>query len=216
MGWMRVLALVVALVGAGAVPAAGSQPARPEVLDSGGWLGVFQGSTQRQLRVYSRRIETWPPELEGTSRRVREILTRYTPATRRLEHVIRVEERYLERGPREYYGAEVGGTEDGAGRVVALSAHQLEMGDCPQACGLARYAEVYEVPVPAEVLRLAPGAEYCVRFLARRGDPMLGGVLQWCVTGRQVAAHLRAVEGEARFHRVALPAGALPQGAGGK
>ncbi len=202
-GWGRCLACVVvvlALLATG--PARGLQPPGPEVLASNGAWGpvAWEGSIQHQLRVYSRLTRTWPSELQGTSRRVLEILTRYVPATRTLSHVIRVEEVYLEQEARAYFGAE-----DSTGQVLALSRHRLVVDGCDQGCGLRHHLEEYEVPLPAEALRLAPGEQYCVRFLARQGDRMLGGVLRWCVTGVQMAAHLRAVEGEARFHRLALP-----------
>ncbi len=202
MGWMRWVAglgLVLAVLAAG--PARGMQPPAPDTLDSRGHFGPGPDGRGRELVVRSQKVAWWPAELPGTSRRVLAIVSRFVPGARQATHAIRIEEHYLEAGPRDYYAVE-----DDAGRVVELSAHRLEVGACEGGCGLRRHTELYEVALPAAALRLARGDEYCLRFLARRGDPMLGGELRWCVTGAQMAAHLRAFEGEARFHRVALPA----------
>lgn len=201
MAWVQWAAgLGVALAVLAAAPAWGMQPPVPDVLDSRGQFGQPPGGGARELTVRSQKVEWWPAELPGTSRRVRAIVSRFVPGAGRVTHAIRVEEHYLEQGPRDYYGAE-----DDSGRVTELSAHRLSVGECDLGCGLRRHLEVYEVPVPAAALRLTPGQTYCLRFLAKRGDPMLGGELRWCVTGAQMAAHLRAFEGEARFNRVALP-----------
>jgi hypothetical protein len=200
MGWRRWAAGLVLAAGLAAAPAWGSQPPVPDVLDSRGHFGAPPGGGARELRVESRKLSWWPAELPGTSRRVLAVVSRFVPGARQATHAIRVEEHYLEAGPRDYYGAE-----NGAGVVMELSAHRLDVGACEQACGLRRHLEMYEVALPAAALRLEPGQAFCLRFLARRGDPMLGGELRWCVTGAQMAAHLREFEGEARFHRVALP-----------
>lgn len=200
MGWMRWAAGVGLALAVLAAPAWGMQPVKPDVLESRGYFGPGPRGGARELVVQSQKVEWWPAELPGTSRRVRAIVSRYVPGARQVVHVIRVEEHYLEQGPRDYYGVE-----DGAGAVMELSAHRLEVGACEQGCGLRRHLEVFEIRLPAEALGLAAGREYCLRFLARRGDPMLGGELRWCVTGTQMAAHLRGLEGEARFNRVSLP-----------
>lgn len=201
MGWMRWvvgMALAAAVLGAG--PARGMQPPPSDMLDIRGYFGPGPDGGARALVVQSRKVQWWPAELPGTSRRVMAVVSRFVPGSRTVLHAIQVEEHYLEQEPRAYYGVETD-----AGVVAELSAHRISVGECDGGCGMRRRMEVFEAALPAAALRLVPGQAYCLTFLAKRGDPMLGGVLRWCVTATQMEAHLRALEGEARFHRVVLP-----------
>jgi hypothetical protein len=127
-----------------ALPAWGSQPVRPEVLESRGYFGSGPEGGPRTLTVLSQRVEWWPAELPGTTRRVRAVVSRFVPGAARVTHAIRIEEHYFEAEPRGYYGVE-----DGAGLVAELSAHRLDTGECAAPCGLRRHLEVYEVALPA-------------------------------------------------------------------